>query len=165
MAMWQDPLLRAPRELSVEPEVALPVAFIGVRGTRKVAEGERRLRLAVLEDAIACLQRHASARDHHRRRLFQEAEEWIMETGQGSSFSFESVCEVLGLDPGYLRVGLRRWCDRQSALSGARQAWVKRRCRGGAAGARQRQSAAAEFLDRCLQRLGSFPYDGSAAGG
>ena len=165
MAIWQDPLLSSSRDLSIQPEVALPVAFIGIRGKREVAEGERLLRLAVLEDAIACMQRHASARDHHRRRLFQEAEEWIMETGQGSSFSFEGVCEVLGLDSGYLRVGLRRWCDRQSALSGARRAWVQRRCRRGTAAARQRQSAAAEFLDRCLRQLGSVPCEGSAAQG
>jgi hypothetical protein len=165
MAVWQDLLPKASRGLPVQPEVDLPAGFVGVRGKRKVAEGERRLRLAVLEDAIACLQKHASARAHHRRRLFEEAEEWIMETGGGSTFSFEGVCEVLGLDPGYLRVGLRRWCDRQSARSGARQAWGQRRCRPGTAAARQRQSTAAEFLERCLKGLRCAPHEGIAQGG
>jgi len=37
MAIWQDPLLSSSRELSIQPEVALPAAFIGIRGKREVA--------------------------------------------------------------------------------------------------------------------------------
>ena len=38
-----------------------------------------------------------------------EAEEWIQQGAAGGIFSFDSVCEVLGLNPSYLRQGLAAW--------------------------------------------------------
>jgi hypothetical protein len=91
--------------------------------------GERRLRLAVLEDAIACFQKHAGARHSRGRRLFREAEAWIMEGGQNSAYSFEEVCDALGLDSNCLRDGLRQWSERQAARPRTRRARLERRCR------------------------------------
>jgi hypothetical protein len=79
---------------------------------RGVREGEEELMLAILEDAIACFQKYVRVRDARGKTLFRDAEEWILEEGSDWIFSFENICEVLGLDPKYLRQGLMRWKER-----------------------------------------------------
>ncbi len=72
-------------------------------------EPEKKLMFAVLEDAVTCFQKHFVARDKIGMRLFCEAEEWILLQGKGASFfSFDYICETLGLNPGYIREGLLR---------------------------------------------------------
>ena len=46
------------------------------------------------------------ARSARGRRMFREAEEWILEEDSNWLFSFENICEVLGFNPGYVRKGL-----------------------------------------------------------
>ncbi|HLK12175.1 MAG TPA: hypothetical protein VKW76_12425 [Candidatus Binatia bacterium] len=84
-----------------------PVQFFGARRAR--GEGERRLMVALLEDAVGCYQRYCGARSRHGRRLFREAEHWIMDEHARGPLSFRVVCELLGLPPDHLRRGLRRW--------------------------------------------------------
>ena len=62
---------------------------------------ERRLRLAVLQDAIRTLLL-ARRTAVPRKRLLRELA-WVESTSQTEPFAFESICDVLGLDPGYLR--------------------------------------------------------------
>jgi hypothetical protein len=57
--------------------------------------------LAVFEDGI-----RAYCRGKGRGQL--EAERWVWGRGQGSPFSFNVVCKVLGLDPSAVRVALPR---------------------------------------------------------
>ena len=71
-------------------------------------QAERDLMLAVLEDGIACFQGYFSKPSRTNERLFLETEEWIRSNDDGV-FSFNNVCEILGLDPDALRTGLRRW--------------------------------------------------------
>lgn len=106
-----------PGQLSelAQPEVLLPDQFFAALRYQPACPGELRLIGAVLEDAIHCFQAYAQAQTARERRLFNAAECWIMQDptparpGQTQSFSFEFVCAVLGLDPGYIRGGLRRW--------------------------------------------------------
>jgi hypothetical protein len=70
---------------------------------------ERELMVAVLEEALIDYQRCASARDEKGMKRFAEAEAWILETDSEWIFSFINCCEVLGIDPDYLRRGLLRW--------------------------------------------------------
>ena len=72
-------------------------------------EPETRLMLAVLEDGLYCYQDNFLPRNAIQKRLFDEAKEWIRSSDDDSVFSFENVCEVLGLDAAYLRQGLLRW--------------------------------------------------------
>lgn len=62
--------------------------------------------LTLLEDAIHNYRKYRSARDRVGKERFQDAEAWIMESETEWIFSFENVCELLGLDPAYLRRGL-----------------------------------------------------------
>jgi len=77
---------------------------------RKITrDGEKRLMLAILENATEDFQKYALATDKRRRQLFQDAEAWIFDGDDHSLFSFESICEHLQLDPEYMRQGFRRW--------------------------------------------------------
>jgi hypothetical protein len=65
------------------------------------AFGERRLMLAVLEDAIRTLLL-AKRTAVSRKRLLREIA-WFESRSQSEPFAFETICDVLGIDPGYLR--------------------------------------------------------------
>ena len=43
-------------------------------------EAEERLMLAVLVNAVECFQRYALAQNHFDKKLFREAEDWILKT-------------------------------------------------------------------------------------
>jgi hypothetical protein len=77
--------------------------------TNGIQGGEERLMLAVLQDAVACFQEYVLAQDLWEKRLFEEAEDWILETNTDWPFSFESICETLQLNPRYIRGGLLVW--------------------------------------------------------
>jgi len=76
---------------------------------RPIRDGEKRLMLAMLENATEDFQKYATATDRRGKELFDAAEQWIMETDSASFFSFETICEHLQLDPSYLRQGFLRW--------------------------------------------------------
>ena len=91
----------AARVQSVPPDIILPAQM-----WRRRHSPEHRLMIAVLRDAINCL-----LKDQGNGRTSREAQQWIMGPDVDWPFSFENVCDVLGLDPGCLRSGLRRWLD------------------------------------------------------
>lgn len=72
-------------------------------------EPEKRIMLAVLEDGVACFQKHIFARNGKRKALFREAEDWFLEENSDQLFSFESICEAFEINPKYLRKGLLQW--------------------------------------------------------
>jgi len=92
-----------------QPDILVAAQYLETVLTRASLEPEKRLMLAVLEDAVLCFQKGSSAGDRRRKALFTDAEEWIMEENGDWPFSFENICEVLGLNPAYLRQGLLRW--------------------------------------------------------
>lgn len=87
-------------------------------------EPEKHLMLAVLEDALSCYRKYLFARTAKRQTEFREAEEWIFDNEDTRFVSFENVCGILGIEPSYLRRGLREWReDRVAArLSAAAEA-------------------------------------------
>jgi hypothetical protein len=77
---------------------------------REFAEPESRLMFAVLEDALRCLEKYASARSGKGKTLFDETKNWLVSTtNEDEVFSFNNVCEVLGLDPQYVRKAVLQW--------------------------------------------------------
>lgn len=87
------------------------------------AEGpERELFAAILYDAIQVLiHARPNGRGDEARR-YREAVWWIESSDDDYLFSFESVCEALGIDPRYLREGLR--APKASRLQKARRGVV-----------------------------------------
>jgi hypothetical protein len=100
-----------------QPDMLLSAQYFGNLRRKTHLEPEKRLMLALLEDAINCYQDTMLSRRPKKRRLFEETEKWILEVGGDWIFSFDSVCETLGLNPDYVRQGLLRWKERiQSGL-------------------------------------------------
>ncbi len=87
----------------------------GVKQQQADHQALRALMLALLEDAVACFQGRFFKPSRTNDKLFQEAEEWIHSTDD-AVFSFNNVCETLGLHPEKLREGLERWKAEQMAL-------------------------------------------------
>jgi hypothetical protein len=101
-----------------QPDTVLSEQYFENLRRKTYFEPEKRLMLAVLEDAIRCYQDNLHARKSKRRRLFEETEEWIVTGTDDYVFSFRHVCEALGLSPEYLRQGMLRWKQRnQNALA------------------------------------------------
>ncbi len=101
-----------------EPDALLPAQFYAAFRGGPGVRGEKRLMLAVLEDALDCYQKYAVARDGHGQALFEEANQWIASGDRGWFFSYENICETLEINPEYLRRGLERW--RRGAATGLR---------------------------------------------
>jgi hypothetical protein len=84
---------------------------------------ERRLMLAVLEDAIMCFQRYINAKGGKEKKLHQDAVSWIFDHSDNRAFSFENICDVCGLDPNYLRMGLLNWREQINSVRASRKAF------------------------------------------
>lgn len=103
------------------PDVITPEQFYDMRRDDSAIAPVKRLMMAVLEDALRCFQNNADAKSGQRKRLFVEAEQWLCgESGDGP-FSFATVCETLGIEPNFLRSGLKEWRNQQLAGISARR--------------------------------------------
>ena len=60
--------------------------------------GPRALMLAVLEDAVQCIEQGRRSRRFHARRLAADAVAWVRSDRRDWPFAFVNVCEVLGFD-------------------------------------------------------------------
>ena len=79
-------------------------------------EPERFLMLAVLQDAITCLEKYGAFGSRGNRRLFDEARDWILSEDGDWLFSFNNVCEAVGLSAGYVRRRLIQMSEHKRAL-------------------------------------------------
>ena len=92
---------------------------------KTLREGEERLMLAVLENAVEYFQKYVLARKPKGKQLFQEAEEWFLDKDGETLYSFENICETLGLHPDPIRKGLLVWKEAQAQAKSP----LKPRCR------------------------------------
>jgi hypothetical protein len=77
-----------------------------------IPEGEAALMFAILENAINDYQKYFTVSSLKEKRQYHEAVAWIL--GKNNSdwlFSFDNICENVGLNPGYLRRRLRAWAE------------------------------------------------------
>jgi hypothetical protein len=127
----------SPREISdsifFQPDTLITAELCDTVQRKRRLLPEHGLMFAVLEDAISCFQKYVSAGGRQGKRLFREAEEWILENDANWVFSFENVCESLGLDPRYIRRELLSWKERR--IAGSREARFSRSQRSGIRGA------------------------------
>ncbi len=96
-----------------EPDTLLPIQYFEAMRKKHLLEGEKRLILSVLEDAVECYMKCIDSATNKGQRLFREAEEWINLEDKRWVFSFDNVCEMLDINPEYMRAGLRRWKERK----------------------------------------------------
>lgn len=94
-------------QITIADDFVLPIQF----APGKAESWLQRLCLATLEDAIHLLTHDGSCyssygqvnRERLRERLAREAYDWIACEEAREPFSFENVCEVLGMCPELLR--------------------------------------------------------------
>ena len=96
--MYDDFLARI-----LEPDTFLPSQFYGNKGLSRQLEGEKRLMLAILKDAVECLEKYRRSRTPIGRELYENALAWVEDRGTDWLFSFSNICDLLGFDPDYLR--------------------------------------------------------------
>jgi hypothetical protein len=87
-----------------EPDPVVATQFYATFKASPYKQPELRLMAAVLEDAIDCVSidfRLATAR---QRKQFEQARQWFAAEDESEwTFSFENICEALGIHPAYLR--------------------------------------------------------------
>lgn len=92
-----------------EYEILTPAQFaLPARESRAAWTGERRLLLAVLEEAVHTYYKYCHVRTRQGERLFGEVQEWISSRDTHWLYAFESICSYLGFDPDSIRKGLQR---------------------------------------------------------
>jgi len=90
--------------------VILPTQFFTEPGRpNDYVSGAQRLMFAVLQDAVAYWFRYSDGKTSREQRLFQETYEWFWTQAPSGLYAFENICDVLKLDPDYIRRGLMRW--------------------------------------------------------
>ncbi len=91
----------------------LPSQYFDVSGGHRLT-AEQRLMLALLADAINVFQQGATSRATRKRLLYIDAERWIMMSAQPGphAFTFDTVCDALGINAGVLRRRLILWKHR-----------------------------------------------------
>lgn len=97
----------------LQPDTVLPSQYYAALKRKGAHEPERRLVIAVLQDAVDCYQKHLRAQDRKARQLFVDAQQWIDSEDRSWPFSFENVCDLLQINADYLRVGLIAWRERE----------------------------------------------------
>ncbi len=98
-----------------EPDTLLPVQYFEAMRRKHLLEGEKRLILSVLEDGIECFMKYVDAPTGKGQRLFRDAEEWINLHDKQWIFSFDNVCDMLDINPDYMRRGLHEWKQKRLA--------------------------------------------------
>lgn len=86
-------------------------------------EPEKNLMFAILEDAVRCYRACAFAKSGSTRRKYLDAERWLWKNDWQWMFSYRNICEVLALNPFYIRRGLLRW---KESAGNARNISVRR---------------------------------------
>lgn len=103
-----------------QPETLLPTQFFVALRQKESAQGERRLMVAILEDAVECFQKYLWATDSRSCQLQADAEQWLLSDDTSWLFSFVNICDTLGIHPLFLRRGLTQWQAQQLAPDGSR---------------------------------------------
>jgi hypothetical protein len=99
-----DPLVIA----MCEPDFPVSAQFYDLIHRRQYPDGQNRLIMAILDDAVCCYVKYANAVRHADRKLFVEAKYWFETDSESRSlFSFDHVCEVLGVDAELFRTRLK----------------------------------------------------------
>ena len=113
-----------------QPDTLLSAQYFETLRRKTIFEPEKRLMMAILQDAINTFQDNLLLQSGKGKQLFDEAEEWIVNKDGNWIFSFESICQILGFNPEYVRHGLLRWKERKLAAARNAGAWERKKLAG-----------------------------------
>ena len=104
-------------DAELEPDILLPSQLgDGLFGGARL-QPEKRLQLAVLEDAILTIERSVGVDGPRPRRLLAEVDAWLASDATDWPFAFVTICHTLNIDPDYIRRGLRHSRTRLEATT------------------------------------------------
>src|SRR5271170_1463569 len=93
-----------PIALNAMPFVTLPAQFNDLTRGSYFQDGERRLMVAVLEAGIRDYLMNANPETSEQRMRFAEVTRWMdLSSPRPYLFSFQGLCDALGIDPRALR--------------------------------------------------------------
>jgi len=107
---------------SCDPSGILPAQMTGGVRWNSDTSGPRALMLAVLEDAVRCIEQGRRRRSFRARRPAVEAEAWVRCNRRDWPFSFVNICDVLGFDADAFR---QRLLTTENDAAGARRGRVR----------------------------------------
>jgi hypothetical protein len=111
--MIQQPLKRADdNDGMCSDDTVLPTQFWAIASDPR-SEPEKRLMVAVLEEAIAVVVNGAARGTDDRAAAVRDAERWFASDDHRSTFAFATICDILGLDVGRVRHTVANWQRRQ----------------------------------------------------
>jgi hypothetical protein len=111
-----------------EPDVVVPGQFYsadlgGLQG------GERKLMAALLSDGVqSFISQTSCGSAEEDEETASDAWKWVTTVDKDYIFSFDCVCDCLGIDPDYLRAGLNRYVEKareQNKEGQGMKAWRK----------------------------------------
>ena len=85
------------------PDRILPIQFFSVSSS---VSPEKKLLLAIIEDAVGTLLKYGWMKGRRAERLTRIAWEWVDSPDSSYVCSFISICEALNLNPDRIRQGL-----------------------------------------------------------
>ena len=113
-----------------QPDTLLSAQYFDNLRRKTYFEPEKRLMLAILQDAVNCYRDKVQTQNRKGKRLFAETESWVVESNGNWIFSFDNVCEALSLNPEYVRQGLSRWKEKIRQTTPPHEAPEKKRAAG-----------------------------------
>ena len=116
MFYWQNPSADEKIAALFQPDMLLPAQYYDTLHNKASLLPEKRLMLAILEDAIGCFKNSIFAEGRRKANQFRDADSWILGENDEWLFSFENICETLGIEPAYLREKLLRWKEERLRL-------------------------------------------------
>ncbi len=93
------------------PDILAEHLFFQAHRMKNAAEPERALLFAVLSEAVETFRKFAFSKSVRGQSLFRQAKDWLWDKEADYFFSCKNICEVMGLDPCYLRRGLLQWVE------------------------------------------------------
>ncbi len=93
----------------LSPDLTLPEQYFHRQRNDDGMGAEKALMYAVLKDGIRCFYKHVGATRRKYRKMSAEAEEWILEDCWDYPFSFQIICDTLGINADSLRKRLMDW--------------------------------------------------------
>jgi len=93
----------------LSPDLTLPEQYFLSQENDDGMGAEKALMYAVLKDGIRSFYKHIGSTRRKYRKLSDEAEQWLLDDTWDDPFSFQVICDTLGIDPAGLRGRLLDW--------------------------------------------------------
>ncbi len=93
---------------------------------RHYDEGEKKLMLAILQEALNDFVKYLPSKYADGQARFREVEEWFLDSDGEWLFSFSNIAETLGISASYLVNGLMRLKREKSGVWNGAEATIKR---------------------------------------